>query len=74
MGVWYDIESYPQFFQDGTCSTAAYGLIDEGVNVFNTQVINQTLDWIIGLAVPVPSDNGEAKLTVTFPVAGTNRK
>ncbi|XP_026333313.1 uncharacterized protein LOC113240270 [Hyposmocoma kahamanoa] len=73
MGVWYDIESYPQFFQDGTCSTAAYGLIDEGVNVFNTQVINQTLDSIIGLAVPVPSDIGEAKLTVTFPVAGTNQ-
>lgn len=73
MGVWYDIESYPQFFQEGTCSTASYGL-DEVVNVFNTQVVNQALDSIIGHAVPNPSASGEAKLTVTFPIAGTDSK
>lgn len=74
MGVWYDIESYPQLFQEGTCSTASYGLVENGVNVFNTQVVDQTLDSIIGLAVLDRPDTDEAKLTVTFPVAGTNRK
>lgn len=74
MGVWYDIESYPQFFQDGTCSTATYGLIEEGVHVFNTQVVNQTLDSIIGLAVPDSSETNDARLTVTFPIVGTDRK
>ncbi|XP_047994051.1 uncharacterized protein LOC125232436 [Leguminivora glycinivorella] len=71
MGLWYDIESYPQAFQDGTCATATYTLSDSGVVVYNTQVVNETLDDIYGTAVP-ENDDGLAKLLVTFPIAGTN--
>ncbi|XP_013135715.1 PREDICTED: uncharacterized protein LOC106101136 [Papilio polytes] len=71
MGLWYDIESYPQEFQDGTCATATYNLTPNGVDVFNTQVINQQLDTITAVAVPASND-GSAKFTVTFPIAGTN--
>ncbi|KPJ13950.1 Apolipoprotein D [Papilio machaon] len=71
MGLWYDIESYPQAFQDGTCATALYNLTANGVDVFNTQVINQQLDTINANAVPASTD-GSAKFIVTFPIAGTN--
>ncbi|KAI8424832.1 hypothetical protein MSG28_006760 [Choristoneura fumiferana] len=71
MGLWYDIESYPQDFQNGTCSTATYTLTSDGVEVYNTQVIDETLDDIYGLAVPEFED-GQAKLIVTFPIAGTD--
>ncbi|XP_045776254.1 uncharacterized protein LOC123874798 [Maniola jurtina] len=71
MNTWYDIEGYPVQFQDGTCPTATYTLGETGVDVFNTQVVAQELDTIRGSAV-VASDDGSAKLTVTFPVAGTN--
>ncbi|XP_063387670.1 uncharacterized protein LOC134673601 [Cydia fagiglandana] len=70
MGLWYDIESYPQEFQDGTCATATYTL-NGVVEVYNTQVVNETLDYIYGSAVP-DNDNGLAKLLVTFPIAGTD--
>ncbi|XP_063831228.1 uncharacterized protein LOC135080516 [Ostrinia nubilalis] len=69
LGVWHNIEWYPSSFQEGTCNNAEYTLGDNGVIVFNTQVINQTLDTITGLAVPVPSENGSAILEVTFPGA-----
>lgn len=71
MGTWYDIEGYPVAFQGGTCPTATYTLTDTGVDVFNTQVVGQQLDTIRGSAV-VASTDGSAKLTVTFPIAGTN--
>ncbi|CAH2044979.1 unnamed protein product, partial [Iphiclides podalirius] len=71
MGVWYDIEGYPQEFQNGTCATATYTLTDAGVAVVNTQVLNQQLDVITATALPA-SDDGSAKFTVTFPIAGTN--
>ncbi|CAG5005077.1 unnamed protein product [Parnassius apollo] len=71
MGVWYDIESYPQEFQIGTCATATYTLTQTGVEVLNTQVVDQQLDTITATAVPASND-GSAKLTVTFPIAGTN--
>lgn len=73
MGLWHDVESYPAEFQDGTCSNAYYTLSDNGVDVYNTQVINQRLDTINGLATLATTD-GSAKLLVTFPVAGTNCK
>lgn len=73
MGTWYDIESYPQAFQDGTCATATYTLTDDGVSVYNTQVINQLLDNVNATAVPAGND-GQAKLIVTFPIAGTDCK
>ncbi|XP_049878078.1 uncharacterized protein LOC126375226 [Pectinophora gossypiella] len=71
-GRWYDIESYPQFFQQGFCPTADYTVRDGGVDVFNTQVVNLTLDTIEGRAVFLNSTDGLAKLNVTFLIAGTN--
>lgn len=71
MGTWYDIEGYPQEFQEGTCATASYNITESGVAVLNTQVVNQQLDTIIASAVPASTD-GSAKFTVTFPIAGTN--
>ncbi|CAH2094770.1 unnamed protein product [Euphydryas editha] len=70
-GTWYDIESYPVNFQDGTCPTATYTLTSTGVDVYNTQVVNQQLDTINGFAVLATND-GQAKLNVSFPIAGTN--
>lgn len=70
MGLWHDIERYPTAFQNGTCGNAFYTLTDEGVDVFNTQVINQALDTINGFAT-VTSTDGSAKLNVTFPIVGT---
>lgn len=74
MELWHDIQSYPTGFQEGTCNNAFYTLVDGEVDVFNTQVINQTLDTINGVARLVPTNDASAKLIVSFPVAGTNRK
>lgn len=53
-------------FQAGTCPNAFYDVLDENtVSVFNTQVIGQTLDTIVGKAV-VTSDDNSAKLEVSF--------
>ncbi|XP_039757924.1 uncharacterized protein LOC120632183 [Pararge aegeria] len=71
LGQWYDIASYNTAFQQGTCNSAYYSLGDGVVDVFNTQVVNQRLDTMTGVA-RVVSDDGSAKLSVTFPVAGTN--
>lgn len=73
MGLWHDVESYPDPFQDGTCNNAFYTLIDGVVDVFNTQVINQTLDTIRGTAV-ITSTDGSAKLEATFNIMGFNGK
>ena len=72
MNTWYDIESYPVRFQDGTCPTATYTL-GSVVDVYNTQVVGQQLDTINGVAV-FAGNASEAKLNVSFPIAGTNCK
>nr|QNT08914.1 polycalin [Spodoptera littoralis] len=72
LGVWYDIQSYPGDFQDGTCNTAEYSPGNNGIHVYNTQVIDQSLVSISGNAVLEPSNDGSAKLKVTFNVAGTD--
>lgn len=73
MGLWHTIEQYPSLFQGGACSNARYSLSGEQVNVINSQVINQTLDTLVGIAVPA-SDDGTAKLLVTFPGITNQRK
>ncbi|CAB3249407.1 unnamed protein product [Arctia plantaginis] len=69
MGLWHDIRSYPEDFQTGTCQNANYELVGSVVDVLNTQVINQTLDTMTGIAV-IASDDGSARLNVTFNVGG----
>lgn len=76
LGTWNEIQGYPSTFQQGTCNNAFYSpnpTIDGRVEVYNTQVVNQTLDEINGYAV-VASDDNSAKLTVSFPIQGTDRK
>lgn len=73
MGLWHDIRSYPENFQTGTCQNANYELVDGVVDVLNTQVINQTLDTMTGIAV-IASNDGSARLNVTFNVGGINGK
>lgn len=66
MKLWHDIESYPMPFQAGSCPNAFYDVLDAStVSVFNTQVIGQTLDTIVGKAVVTSNDNS-AKLEVSF--------
>lgn len=72
MGTWHNIEMYPSRFQDGTCSNADYELVDGNVVVVNSQVNDQRLETITGVAVP--ASDGSAKLVVTFPVPGSDRK
>lgn len=70
MGLWHEIEKYPTPFQFGECSNAYYSLGAAGVDVFNTQVFNENLLTINGVAVPV----ADGKLVVSFPIEGTNGK
>lgn len=70
MGTWHNIEMYPSRYQDGTCSNAFYGIVDGQVIVVNTQVKDQKLETVRGVAVPAA--DGSAKLVVTFPVAGSD--
>lgn len=66
MGLWHDIESYPTVFQDGECPNARYTALDSNtVSVYNTQVVDQSLGVINGIAT-VASTDGSAKLKVTF--------
>ncbi|CAG4957190.1 unnamed protein product [Colias eurytheme] len=70
LNTWYDIESYSTGFQFGTCPTATYTLNRDVVDVYNTEVVNQVLSSINGVAVPYP--DGSSRLTVSFPIPGTN--
>ncbi|XP_045485998.1 uncharacterized protein LOC110999208 isoform X1 [Pieris rapae] len=69
LGSWYDIESYPTAYQFGSCPTATYTLNNAVVDVYNTEVINQRLSYVNGVAVPYP--DGSSRLTVSFPIPGT---
>ncbi|XP_047512186.1 uncharacterized protein LOC125054377 isoform X2 [Pieris napi] len=72
LGLWHNIESYPSPNQPGSCRNARYSLADDGtVDVFNTQVIGEELLTINGKATV--SNDGSARLKVSFPIPGTNR-
>ncbi|XP_059047399.1 uncharacterized protein LOC131842848 [Achroia grisella] len=67
-GLWHNIESYAANFQTGTCSNVHYTAGPGGeIGIFNTQVINQTLDSINGIA-SVPDPDEPAKFNLTLPV------
>ncbi|CAG9565651.1 unnamed protein product [Danaus chrysippus] len=69
MGRWYNIESYPATSINGSCSKALYTLVDNYVQVNNSQVLNQRLYSITGTAVINSTDNS-GKLLVSFPSTG----
>lgn len=72
MGRWYNIESYPATSINGTCSKALYTLMDNYVQVNNSQVVNQRLDSITGSAV-INSTDLSGKLLVSFPRPGNSK-
>lgn len=69
-GKWYEIASFPQYFQKGChCTTAKYTLSDMGFiiveNQCNKDSINGKLSYIKGKAF-VEAGSGNAKLKVQF--------
>lgn len=66
MGKWYEIASYPQFFEKG-CSnvSATYTLKDGYVEVFNNCIKEGKPNGITGKAF-VTENSGNAKLKVQF--------
>lgn len=66
MGRWYEIASYPQWFEKGlTCVSARYTLKEEYVEVFNSGYKNGKLKEAHGIARVVEGSGG-AKLKVSF--------
>lgn len=65
-GTWYEIASYPQFFERG-CSNvkATYTLKGNFVEVYNQSIKNGKKNEILGKAFVVES-SGNAKLKVQF--------
>lgn len=65
-GTWYEIASYPQFFERG-CSNvrATYTAKDRYIEVFNQSLKKGKPNDIKGKAFVVP-ENGNAKLKVQF--------
>lgn len=73
MGTWNTIEMYPSSSQGGTCSNAFYELTaDNKVNVVNSHIVGQELLTASAVAV-LASDDGTAKLEVTFPSSPTRK-
>ncbi|KAM7268800.1 hypothetical protein ACFE04_010966 [Oxalis oulophora] len=69
MGRWYEIASFPSFFQpkNGEDTRATYTLKDDGtVNVLNETWSNGKRDYIEGIAYKADKNSDEAKLKVKF--------
>ncbi|MEI8085170.1 MAG: lipocalin family protein [Paludibacter sp.] len=66
VGTWYELASYPQFFERG-CSNvrATYSATDDFIKVFNQSTKNGKPNEITGKAFVVPN-SGNAKLKVQF--------
>lgn len=69
-GKWYEIASYPQWFQKGCyCTTAEYTLSNKGFviveNRCNKDSVNGKQSYIKGKAF-IEKDSGNAKLKVQF--------
>jgi apolipoprotein D and lipocalin family protein len=70
LGKWYEIASYPQWFQKGcNCTTANYSLSNKGYiiveNRCNKDSVNGKLSYAKGRAFVQPN-SGNAKLRVQF--------
>jgi len=69
-GKWFEIASYPQYFQKGcTCTTADYTVTDKGYilveNRCKRDSVNGKISYIRGKAF-VEDNSGNAKLKVQF--------
>ncbi|CAG0891654.1 unnamed protein product [Darwinula stevensoni] len=75
LGDWYDIQSFPSFFQTGlSCVRARYGSIENGnaVSVYNVGMRNNgSLDEIRGRAYQPDPNNEPGRLRVDFPGSPT---
>jgi len=68
MGRWYDIEKYPNSFQNGKCGIANYTLLNDGtVKVNNTEIGKDGFPHtVIGQARPDPSAKEASRLQLRF--------
>lgn len=66
-GKWYEIASFPFYWQDGcSCTTAEYEILEQGViKVTNTCIKEGDIDQSVGKAFVVEGSNN-AKLQVQF--------
>jgi len=71
-GTWYEIASFPSWFQRGcTATTATYGLRDDGrVSVLNRCTRDGEQSGIEGVAWPVDATNARLKVRFFWPFAG----
>ncbi|XP_045502727.1 uncharacterized protein LOC123699752 [Colias croceus] len=70
-GTWYQIQRYPQVFENGSCTGARYTLNGDVVTVLNWQRVNGELDTIEGNATIISADQS-AKLRVVLPSRAPN--
>ncbi|XP_071542891.1 apolipoprotein D-like [Panulirus ornatus] len=67
MGRWYEIERFPNPFQDGNCAVADYQLLPNGtVFITNTQLVEGQVDVVNGTAT-LWNNTSEGRLEVEFP-------
>jgi apolipoprotein D and lipocalin family protein len=71
-GTWYEIGSFPQWFQRGcTATTAHYGLREDGrVSVRNECTRDGERSAVDGVAWPVDESNARLKVRFFWPFAG----
>ena len=74
MGTWYEIASFPNFFQRGcSCTSATYNMVDNKVAVINKCYKNNKNKIAIahGIAWPVQgSNNSKLKVQFFWPFTG----
>jgi len=71
-GTWYEIASFPSWFQRGcTATTATYGLRDDGrVSVENRCTRDGERSGVEGVAWPVDDSNARLKVRFFWPFSG----
>jgi apolipoprotein D and lipocalin family protein len=71
-GTWYEIASFPSWFQRGcTATTASYALRDDGrVSVENRCTRDGEQSGVEGVAWPVDDSNARLKVRFFWPFAG----
>lgn len=73
IGKWYEIASFPNYFQKGCqCTTATYGLLDSRVSVLNQCYRGNPLKLSSahGKAWPIDSTNSQLKVQFFWPFRG----
>lgn len=74
LGEWYEVESYPDFLEGGSCKRRRYGLTADGlITLQSSYVSNQSLIAVEGSGIFVSTD-GSGRLFATYNIAGPDGK